>query len=119
VETLDGFPMANRWLESIEQVAGRAVRHSVPAGRPIDRALLAEPNQIERGQAAVAEFDNGGVALRVEVIAESAGRRGDTIVVRNRESGRKLAARIEQNGSLRVLAAGTPRRAPAAARETP
>ncbi len=53
------------------------------------------PLAVLRGERVAVTVISGGVVLKFEAEAESAGRPGDTVIVVNPESGNRFAARVE------------------------
>lgn len=98
LETAEDFPHRALPVGSVEEAVGRVTRRSLPAGAPIVPAALAEPNAVERGQTVAVEVHSGAALLKLEAKAENAGHRGDTISLRNVESGKVFRARIEGKG---------------------
>lgn len=95
IEEFRGPPPAHPWCGSVAEVAGRMLRRAVRAGQPIDPRLLAEPPDVERGSMVEVAVRAGAARLEFRAKAESGGRRGDWILVRNPESGKRFRARVE------------------------
>jgi len=102
LETVEAPPFATPAAARIEEVAGRLLRRSVPAGQPVPEALLAAPNDVERGDKVAVEVESGGARLKFQATAESAGRAGDSILVRNPENQRRFRARVSGKGAVIV-----------------
>jgi hypothetical protein len=60
------------------------------------------PLAVLRGERVAVRVLSGGVVLRFEAEAESAGRPGDTVIVLNPENGNRFAARVEDQGKVVV-----------------
>ncbi len=86
------------------QIVGRAPRKSIPAGAAIEANLLEEAQDVLRGDIVRVEVSSGQAKLVLEGEAQSAGRRGDTIAVRNPASGKIFRARIQNRGQVSVVA---------------
>ncbi|HEV2201294.1 MAG TPA: flagella basal body P-ring formation protein FlgA [Bryobacteraceae bacterium] len=57
---------------------------------------------IQRGQKVAVEVTSGAARLRFDADAESSGRAGDTVLIRNPENGRLFQARVEGKGKVVV-----------------
>ncbi len=101
LEPGERFPFSEAPLDSLEQVLGKAPRRSLRVGTVLFAGLLAAPREVERGEEVAVEVLSGAAQLRFRGRAESAGRAGDVIVVKNPASGRRFAARVE--GERRVV----------------
>jgi Chaperone for flagella basal body P-ring formation len=60
------------------------------------------PLAVRRGERVTVMVAVGGVVLKFESEAESSGRPGDTVIVRNPENGARFAARVEDQGKVVV-----------------
>jgi hypothetical protein len=68
---------------------------------PTRRAPVAlGPKVVERGDTVRVEVSSGGVLLAFEAAAETAGRTGDTVLVKNRDNGRRFQATVEDKGKV-------------------
>lgn len=92
VEEREEFPLWAAPLAALEGGA-RIARRTIRNGEAIFPAMLAAPRDIERGALIEVTVENGGAHLTVTGRAETAARRGDTVLVRNPETGRRFQAR--------------------------
>jgi flagella basal body P-ring formation protein FlgA len=83
---------------TIEQIAGLAPRRSIPAGTAVEPVALTNPTEVHGGERIRVEATAGGTRLMLPMIAESSGRRGDRVVVRNPGSGRRVPAQVAGPG---------------------
>ena len=60
------------------------------------------PKAVERGDTVQVEVSTGAVLLAFTASAETAGRAGDLITIRNPANGRRLRARVEQKGKVSI-----------------
>jgi hypothetical protein len=73
------------------------------AGRATGSALSpVAPHEVERGDSVRVEVSAGNVMLGFDGSAETAGRAGDFILVKNPSTGRRLRARVESKGKVRI-----------------
>jgi flagella basal body P-ring formation protein FlgA len=91
---IDSGPYSQGDALSVEQVVGLAPRRPIRAGQPVPRSAVEMPLLVERGEMVGLEARVGGAFLKSKVRAEGSGRAGDTIAVRNIESGKSFQARI-------------------------
>lgn len=94
--------------QSPEQVIGRIPRRSIAAGRPISLSLLEAPKEVVAGDAVRVDVTGGSTHIRLEARAEAAGRRGDWILLRNVETGKRFRAQVTGPGAVEVNEARTP-----------
>ena len=98
VETAARFPVAGDVAQTVDQVIGRAPMRIVAAGAEIHLAQLMVPPDVNRGELVEVEVRSGAAHLALTGKAESAGRSGDTIVIRNLSSNKVFQARVEGKG---------------------
>lgn len=58
--------------------------------------------EVERGERVAVEVSSGGAVLTFQAEAASAGRTGDSVVVKNPENGRLFSARVQSKGKVVV-----------------
>ena len=80
------------------QATGEPITLAVP------RPARAEPGpkEIERGDTVRVEIQSGGVLLAFDGSAETAGRTGDTVLIKNPENGRRFQAIVAQKGKVTI-----------------
>jgi flagella basal body P-ring formation protein FlgA len=98
VEELRDFPTRQTPVTETADAAGKVARRPIRAGATLFAADLVEPNAVERGQTVLVEVRSGAALLKIEATAESAGRAGDTIPLRNRISGQVFRAEVKEKG---------------------
>ena len=81
---------------------GLVSARAVAAGAEIHSEFLAPPNDVNRGDAVQVEVHNGAVRLAFTAKAESAGRNGDFVAVRNPSSNKIFRARVDGKDSVQV-----------------
>ena len=106
VETADRFPISGDVAQTVDQVVGRASMRVVAPGTEIHLAQLMVPPDVNRGEMIEVEVRSGGAHLAFTGKAESAGRSGDTIVIRNLSSNKVFQARVEGKGKAFLDAGG-------------
>jgi flagella basal body P-ring formation protein FlgA len=106
VETADRFPILGDVAQTVDQVAGRAPMRAIASGTEIHLAQLMVPPDVNRGDMVAVEVRSGAAHLALTGKAESTGRNGDTIVIRNLSSNKVFQARIEGKGKAFLDASG-------------
>jgi flagella basal body P-ring formation protein FlgA len=101
-QQVEAFPAADPPITSIEQAAGSLPRRAIKAGQPLYAAFLKIPNDVDRGEMVSVEVTSGAARLWFEARAETAGRKGDPVYVRNPISGRRFTALVEGKGKVVV-----------------
>jgi flagella basal body P-ring formation protein FlgA len=100
VEKHEGIPDFRYPLKRPEDLDGWVLRKSYRAGSRVDLRTLDPPVEVERGERVEMELRANGILLKVETVAESAGRRGQTVRLKNPMNGKKLSARVEGKGRV-------------------
>ena len=98
-----GFPLPKP-VATIEDAAGRRPVRPIRAGQTLLPTMLEQPHDVAGGDPVLVEVSSGGAALRFEARAESSGREGETIAVRNPVSGRRFLAVVQAKGKVLVNA---------------
>ena len=104
--TVEAFPTGEKSLVDAEAVAGAVPRRRIRAGEAIRAAWLKRPHEVERGDLVRVEVLSGAARLLFEARAESTGRLGDAVWVRNPSSGQRFQARVEEKGKVVVRVGG-------------
>jgi len=98
-ECFPAMPVAGETpLSPLGLVSARAIA----PGSEIRLALLASPNDVNRGDAVQVEVRGGAVRLAFTAKAETGGRSGDFVAVRNPSSNKIFQARVEGKDSVLV-----------------
>jgi flagella basal body P-ring formation protein FlgA len=103
LETYDDFPLRNDIARNLEEVVGRMPRRALRLGLPVSRADLIEPFQVQRGDLVDVTAIAGAAQLHVPALAETPGRQGDLITLKNAHSGKYFRARIEGRDKALVM----------------
>jgi len=108
VQTVQGreFPFPAEFLSSAGAVAGKLARKTILAGQKLLPGAIEDPPDVTRGQKVGVKSIAGGAVLTLEAVAESSGKKGDTILVHNPVSGRNFHAVVQDKGQ--VIAEVTP-----------
>ena len=86
----------------VQDLAGMVPLRNVRAGSPVRVDNLVHPPDVNRGDSVQVEVRLGGTRIGMAGLAESSGRAGESISVRNPASGQIFRARIESRGMVVV-----------------
>jgi flagella basal body P-ring formation protein FlgA len=86
----------------VEDVIGLAPNTGLREGAVVRLHALGAANDVRKGDTVRVDARHGNAHIVIEAEAESNGRRGDTITVRNAASGRTFQARVEGPGRAAV-----------------
>jgi flagella basal body P-ring formation protein FlgA len=104
LEECEIFPSGRPTDPSPDQIMGRVPRRPIAAGAIITANLLDAPKDVERGDTVEVQVRSGAAHLKLEGRAESAGRRGEAIPVRNLITNKSFSARIVDKDRVLVTA---------------
>jgi flagella basal body P-ring formation protein FlgA len=82
-------------------------RRSIRAGDPVTANALEAPPAVARGDLVSVEVSSGAAQLKLTAKAESAGRPGDVILLRNPGNGQRFQARVSHPGKVTIDAKQT------------
>ena len=91
-------------LPDLSQVVGRVPRRPIAAGAAIEAEWLDSPAEVVRGERVRVEIRSGRARLLLEGEAQSSGKRGDVVGVRNPANGTILRATVVDRGRVIVAA---------------
>lgn len=101
-------PLPNRapGLKSVfaepEELSGMIARRTLLAGRPIPRDAVRPEPIIRQGEPVSVSYQTSGIEIQLSATAMQSGGIGQTISVRNRDTGRVIKARIQPDKTLIV-----------------
>ena len=101
LETQEDTPLRNDIARHLDEVVGHIPLRGIQTGSPVFRTQLAEPFDVKRGDAVEVRALSGRAVLTMEGIAETSGRKGDSVLLKNPVSGKTFRGRVE--GLHRVL----------------
>ncbi len=87
-----------------EQIKGKILKHAVKTGIVLGSSDLTTPVAVMAGQVVKVEALEGAVRLRVEAIAETAGRTGETVWLHGASPGRRFRGVVTDEGQVRAIA---------------
>lgn len=98
----DGFPERHSAPPSADAIEGCIPRHFIAADSPVWTDSYNPPNDINKGDRVVVFVHSGGTELTFDADAQTSGRKGDAVDIKNPESGRVFRALIEGPGKAGV-----------------
>ena len=102
IETQEDTPLRNDIARHLDEVVGRIPLRGVPSGAAIFRTQLSEPFDVKKGDTVEVKATSGRAVLSMEVVAESSGRKGDAVLLKNPASGKTFRGRVEGQGRVIV-----------------
>jgi flagella basal body P-ring formation protein FlgA len=102
VRTGPHAPFGLKPVDSLEAVIGRRAGRAIRAGEPVFPAMLIAPHDVERGEKVSVEVSAGHASISFDAIAESSGRVGELVLLRNPQNERFFQARVEAKGKAYV-----------------
>ncbi len=88
--------------QPIIDIAGRVPLRAIKPCETIFASMLTTPRDIERGDKVAVEVVSGEAHLLFDAIAESPGRLGESVLIKNPENGRRFQARVESKGKVLI-----------------
>jgi flagella basal body P-ring formation protein FlgA len=102
-EVTDAFPLSSGRLASLSQVEGLIPLRAIASGAEVRPDDVGQPYEVNRGDLVHVEVRAGAARLALTGRAESAGRVGDLVPVRNIDSSRVFPAVVAGKDSVVVL----------------
>jgi flagella basal body P-ring formation protein FlgA len=102
VKTVEQFPLASPAPGSVSQAEGKTAVRTILAGQRIVFSALKETNDIVSGQTVRVEVVDGLAVITLDAVAESSGRKGDLVMLRNPSSGRTFRGIVENKRKVIV-----------------
>ena len=102
VEPLDGVPDALAPAQTLDQVVGKNLLRPVRRGVTVSLDDISTAIAIRRGDRVDVDFEAAGVHLRFAAAAETDGRLGDRVQLRNLQSRNLFAAEVSGKDQARV-----------------
>lgn len=89
-------------VESPRVLAGKMARRTLLPGEPIPMNAVDDPKLVTRGVQAQIMFEEGGLSIMGTGIPLQSGTLGETIQVKNVDSGRIITGRVQPDGRIRI-----------------
>lgn len=92
--------------QSLGEVLGRIPLRTIPAGSAVRLDALRLPADVRPGEVVDVEARCGAARIRMDALAESEGRRGQLVTLRNPSNGRTFKGRVEEKGKVSIEGGG-------------
>lgn len=89
-------------VESPRVLAGKMARRTLLPGEPIPMNAVDDPKLVTRGVQTQIMFEEGGLSIMGVGIPLQSGTLGETIQVKNVDSGRIITGRVQPDGRIRI-----------------
>jgi len=89
-------------VESPRVLAGKMARRTLLPGEPIPMNAVDDPKLVTRGVQAQIVFEEGGLSIMGIGVPLQSGTMGETIQVKNVDSGRIITGRVQADGRIRI-----------------
>jgi flagella basal body P-ring formation protein FlgA len=96
------FPDLVPSLSSMDAIIGKVARRNILKGERLAPGLIIDPADVQKGDRVHVRVLDGLACLSLDALAQSSGKKGDTIVIHNPSSGRNFRAVVEQKGHVMV-----------------
>jgi flagella basal body P-ring formation protein FlgA len=103
VEKTPVYPFAAAAMRA-DDVSGRIARQKIEKGQAITASLLLPRTEVKKGDDVEVRVESGTATLKVHAKAESSGRLGESVTVKNPESGKNFRAVVEGRNRVGVMA---------------
>lgn len=90
-----------------QRLVGLQCRRAVVAGAPLNEQLLVHPPDIARGDTVEVTAESGAARVQFSGVAAASGRAGDTILVENAATGKRVKAQIAGPGRATAFVTGS------------
>lgn len=89
-------------VESPRVLAGKTARRTLLPGEPIPLNAVDDPKLVTRGVQTAILFEEGGLSIIGVGVPLQSGTLGETIQVKNVDSGRIITGRVQSDGRVRI-----------------
>ncbi|MCG7392051.1 flagellar basal body P-ring formation protein FlgA [Microvirga sp. ACRRW] len=100
------FPANYRYrtavVESPRVLVGKSARRTLLPGEPIPMNAVDDPKLVTRGEQTAILFEEGGLSIVGVGIPMQSGAMGQTVQVKNVDSGRVITGRVQADGRIRI-----------------
>ena len=89
-------------VPNVHDILGKQAVRRLPMGMPIQRSAIKRPEAVKRGEPAQLVFHDRGLEIIAHVEPLEDGFVGETIRVRNVDTGLIVVGRVEENGTISI-----------------
>ena len=100
--TVDVPSLTHDFTLQQDEVIGKRVIRSLSPRQPIRKIMLDDPPLVHKGDRVMIEVRQGGLLVQAVGLAKAEGKSGDTILVKNKNSGREALATVLSPGLVEV-----------------
>lgn len=104
MQSLEEFPQKHAAPASLEQLEGCIPRRFIAANSPVWSDAIDPPLDVAKGDLVTVTVSSGLARISIDAEAETSGRRGDPIALKNLESGKLFRGRIDAPGKAALEA---------------
>lgn len=97
-------------LSAPEQIIGKSARHTLSDGKPLTSADIRQPQMVSRGGMVIMHYRTPNMLITAHGTARENGTKGDTVRVRNANSGKIVEAVVTGPDTVAVMPLTAPRR---------
>jgi flagellar basal body P-ring formation protein FlgA len=97
-----GSQYGSDYAHDSRQLAGKLAARTILPGRPIALAQVRERDAVEAGRRVRITYKHAGLKISIQALALSSGSIGETIQLRNPDSGKPIAGLIRADGTVEV-----------------
>lgn len=94
--------LTHDFILDLDEVIGKQVLRPLPPRQPIRKIMLDYPPMIQKGDRVMIEVRGDGLLVQTVGIAKAAGKKGETIPVKNQTSGREVLGTVLASGLVEV-----------------
>jgi flagella basal body P-ring formation protein FlgA len=96
------FPFVEPSLVSRDEIIGKIARGLIPAGQKFAPSTLSEPQDVSKGDKVHVSVIDGSATLSLDAVAQSSGKKGESILVHNPTTGKNFRAVVDEKGKATV-----------------
>jgi flagella basal body P-ring formation protein FlgA len=90
-------------VTSLDDIVGKSARHTLPPGRTVGTRDIREPQLVRRGRMVVMKYETSNMSITAHGTARENGTKGDSVRIRNSNSGKIVEAVVTGPDSVAVL----------------
>jgi flagella basal body P-ring formation protein FlgA len=96
------FPFGPAPIDTVDLALAHKTLRSIHAGDPIFATMLTTPPAVERGDTVRLQVISGGALLAFDAQAQSPGRIGEFVLLKNPENSRYFKAHVDEKGKVSI-----------------
>jgi flagella basal body P-ring formation protein FlgA len=104
IQSIEEFPQKRATPLSLEHLDGALPRRFIPANSPVWSDAIDPPLDITKGDRVTVTVNSGLARISIDAEAETSGRLGDLVALRNLESGKLFRGRVDAPGQAALEA---------------